>query len=70
MAEQLVGMLAGELDMSAFHDDLRERVAELVKAKAAGKKPRLPKVVEKERTDQLLGALRASVEAQRGRKVA
>jgi DNA end-binding protein Ku len=37
MAEQLVEALGGEFDPSAFEDEHRRRVLELVKAKAKGK---------------------------------
>ncbi len=70
MAQQLVDMLAGKLDMSAFHDEVRDRVAELVREKAAGHAPKLPKPKTKPETDDLLHALKASVESRKGRKVA
>jgi len=42
MAEQLVTALAGEFDPSEFKDEHRERVLELIQAKAKGKKLKLP----------------------------
>lgn len=42
MAEQLVEALAGEFDPAAFKDEQRERVRELLAAKAKGKKLALP----------------------------
>lgn len=43
MAEQLVDALSGEFDPSAYRDEYRARVMELVEAKAAGEKPKLRK---------------------------
>jgi len=42
MAEQLVEALAGEFDPGEFRDDHRERVLELIAAKAKGKHPKPP----------------------------
>lgn len=42
MAEQLVEALAGEFDPGEFHDEHRERVLELIAAKAKGKRPKPP----------------------------
>jgi DNA end-binding protein Ku len=42
MAEQLVAALAGEFDPGEFKDEHRERVLELIQAKARGKKLNLP----------------------------
>ena len=42
MAEQLVAALAGEFDPDEFKDEHRERVLELIQAKAKGKKLKLP----------------------------
>lgn len=43
LAEQLVAALDAPFDPEALHDDYRERVLALIEAKAAGKKPKLPK---------------------------
>jgi DNA end-binding protein Ku len=48
MAKQLISAMEGELDMSEYTDQYRDRVMEFVKAKAAGKVIRFPKVKEKE----------------------
>jgi DNA end-binding protein Ku len=47
MAKQLIGAMEGELDMSEYSDQYRDRVMEFVKAKAAGKVIRFPKIEEK-----------------------
>jgi DNA end-binding protein Ku len=42
MAEQLVEALAGEFDPSEFRDEHRDRVLELLAAKAKGKRSKPP----------------------------
>jgi DNA end-binding protein Ku len=42
MAEQLIDALVGEFDPSEFHDEHRERVCELIAAKAKGKRLKPP----------------------------
>jgi DNA end-binding protein Ku len=42
LAEQLVDALAGEFDPSAFQDEHRRRVLDLITAKASGKLPKPP----------------------------
>jgi DNA end-binding protein Ku len=66
LAEQLVTSLKGELDMSAFRNEQRARVRELVQKKAEGKSVRLeqPKT-RKASGDSLVAALRASLKPPR-----
>jgi DNA end-binding protein Ku len=66
LAEQLVSSLAGDLDLSQFHNEYRERVREFVEQKARGKAPRLAQPKTRKATgDALLTALRASVKQAR-----
>jgi len=66
LAEQLVSSLAGELDLSQFHNEYRERVRDFVEQKARGKAPRLAQPKTRKATgDALLTALRASVKQAR-----
>jgi len=66
LAEQLVESLAGELDLSQFHNEYRERVRHFVEQKARGKAPKLAQPKTRKATgDALLTALRASVKQAR-----
>ncbi|MEX2469411.1 MAG: Ku protein [Pseudohongiellaceae bacterium] len=68
MARQLLGMLAAELDLSDFHDEYRERVLKTVEAKAkGGPRLKLVKASKKKPSDDLGGALQASLKAVRKR---
>jgi len=69
MAVQLVGMMEDEFDPAAYHDEYRERVQELVEAKAAGKVVKFPTVAAKTEETSLADVLAASVAAAgKGRK--
>jgi DNA end-binding protein Ku len=68
MAEQLVDSLYKRFRPSAFKDDYRDRVAELIKRKAEGEEIDLPKLEEAESTDDLMAALEASLK--KGRRKA
>jgi DNA end-binding protein Ku len=57
MAKQLVAALEGDLDLEAYHDEYRERVLELVEAKAQGKVLRFPKAPKKKTDDESLSAM-------------
>jgi DNA end-binding protein Ku len=70
MATQLVEALADELDISAFRDEYRDRVLELVQAKAAGKTIELKRYQPKAPEDTLGNLLRASIKTARERRVA
>ncbi len=65
MAEQLVGALAGTFDPEEFRDEYRDRVLELIEAKAKGRKPKVekfrPRKVDDD--DSLDKALEASLAA-------
>jgi DNA end-binding protein Ku len=69
LAEQLVGSLAGELDLAQFHNEHRERVRKLVADKASGKTPKLsrPKL-RKASGDALLATLQASLKQARSKE--
>lgn len=61
MAEQLVDALAGEFDPAAFRDEHRERVLELIAAKAKGKSIELPARARKRPARPLAAALEQSL---------
>jgi DNA end-binding protein Ku len=65
MAKQLVAALEGDFDISEYKDEYRERVLELVEAKAKGKVIRLPKAKPKKADEPLMGALERSLAAAR-----
>src|SRR3954462_8653271 len=66
MAEQLIESLASEFEPSRYHDEYREKVLELIEAKAQGEEivvaPEAPKA---ERVPDLMAALEASLAAVR-----
>ena len=61
LAEQLVEALADHFDPAAYHDTYREKVQELVDAKAKGKKPKLHRPKTKKAPASLERALAASL---------
>ena len=62
MGEQLVQSLAGHFDPAAFRDQYRDRVMDLIDAKAKGRKPKLAKFKpRKTGDDALTAALQASL---------
>jgi DNA end-binding protein Ku len=64
LAQQLVDALAGPFDPSAFHDDYRQRVLELVERKASGEVPSSrPKPRKAAPTPVLAEALKNSLKA-------
>ncbi len=65
MARQLVEMLAADFEPAAYQDEYRQRVAELVAAKAKGRRLRLVAPRRKAATDDLSRALRDSLRAVR-----
>lgn len=65
MARQLVGMLGDDFEPGAYRDEYRERVAELVAAKAKGRRLRLVAPRRKAAPDDLSRALRDSLRAVR-----
>jgi DNA end-binding protein Ku len=69
MAKQLVAAMEDEFDVAAYHDEYRERVLELVEAKAAGKVVKFPKAEVKTEDVSLADVLERSVAAAgKGRK--
>jgi DNA end-binding protein Ku len=67
MAEQLVSMLEDKFEPAAYKDEYRQRVLELVEAKAKGRVLRLPKQRAPESQGSLLESLKASIDAGRKR---
>lgn len=65
MAKQLIGAMEDELDIAAFRDEYRDRVLELVEAKAAGKVIRFPKAPRKRAAKSLADDLERSLAAAR-----
>jgi len=70
MATQLVQALEGEFDIASFRDEYRDRVLELVQAKAAGQPIEVRKYEPKQPEDTLSNLLKASLNTARERKVA
>jgi DNA end-binding protein Ku len=68
MAKQLVGMLEGEFDASAYKDEYRLRVMEFIEKKAKGHAPRLQAVKTKRKTAALDSVLAKSIESLRKEK--
>lgn len=63
MAEQLLGALAADFDPGAYRDEYRDRVLELVEAKAKGAAPEFPPPAQpKPEAVSLTDVLRASLE--------
>jgi DNA end-binding protein Ku len=62
MARQLIEMLDAEFQPQEFHDEFRERVLEMLAAKAKGKKGHKHAEKPRERTMDLSHALEASIE--------
>lgn len=61
-AGQLIEALTKKFDPAAFHDEYRERLEEIIRAKAAGKELELPEAPKpKAKVVDLMGALRQSV---------
>ncbi|HET7229023.1 MAG TPA: Ku protein [Longimicrobium sp.] len=63
MARQLVQSMEDEFDIATYHDEYRERVLELVQAKAAGKVVKFPKAAPKKTDVSLADVLERSVAA-------
>ncbi|HEX2165915.1 MAG TPA: Ku protein [Longimicrobiales bacterium] len=57
MAKQLVEALEGDLELEAYHDEYRERVLELVEAKAEGKVLKFPTAPGKKAEDESLSKM-------------
>ena len=61
MAGKLVDSLHARFDPSAFRDSYRDRVLDLIKAKARGEEPDLPEAPEPQEGQDLTSALEASL---------
>jgi len=70
MAQQLVEALADEFDITAFRDEYRDRVLELVQAKASGRTIEMKRAEPKRADDSLGNLLKASLKSARERRVA
>jgi len=68
MAEQLIASFGGEWDPSKYKDTYRDELARIIEAKRKGKDVHRAPEPEEERPVDLLEALRASVEAAKGRE--
>jgi DNA end-binding protein Ku len=68
MAVQLVSALEDDLDMAAYRDEYRDRVRELVEAKAEGKMLKFPKAPKRESAASLSEMLEKSVAAVKQRR--
>jgi DNA end-binding protein Ku len=68
MAAQLVAALEDELDMTAFRDEYRDRVLELVEAKAEGKVVKFPAAPKKQTEKSLASMLEQSVKELKKRR--
>ena len=65
MAEQLIGMLADEFDATAYEDEYRQQVLELIETKKEGGKVTRYRPRKKRPTSDLADALEASLREQR-----
>jgi DNA end-binding protein Ku len=68
MATQLVAALEDDLDMTAYRDEYRDRVLELVEAKAEGKVLKFPKAKKKDTEASLEKMLAESLKATKKRR--
>jgi DNA end-binding protein Ku len=65
MAEQLVAMMTGEFDPTAYRDEYREALMGIIEAKAEGQQIAAPQAAPATRLTDLVAALEASVAAAR-----
>jgi len=63
MAEQLIAALEDDFRPADFRDEYRDRVMDLIQAKARGEKPKLAKMPRRAPATALLGRLEASLKA-------
>jgi DNA end-binding protein Ku len=63
MARQLIAAMEDDLDIAAYRDEYRERVLELVEAKAAGKMVRFPRAPRRPAERSLAEVLEKSLSA-------
>jgi len=67
MAEQLIDNYAGDFKPEKYKDTYRDALCEIIRVKRAGKQVRRAPETEEEAPPDLLEALRASIQAGRGR---
>jgi DNA end-binding protein Ku len=65
LAEQLVGMLEGSFEPGQYRDEHRQRVLELIEAKASGRVVRLERAARPAPSPSLLRSLEASLRARK-----
>jgi DNA end-binding protein Ku len=70
LAKQLVESITGPFEPKLWKDEYRERLNELIKAKARGRKLKLVSSRPRRVTNDLVGALRRSLKSGKERKVA
>jgi len=63
MAQQLIGSLTAPFEPEKYHDEYRERVLELIEAKAAGEEIAIQPEEEPQKVPDLMAALEQSLEA-------
>jgi DNA end-binding protein Ku len=63
MAQQLIGSLTAPFEPEKYHDEYRERVLELIEAKAAGEEISVQPVEEPQKVPDLMAALEQSLAA-------
>jgi DNA end-binding protein Ku len=68
MAEQLIGALVTEFQPEKYKDTYRERVMQMIEAKAEGKTFSSPRKAPGSRPADLIAALKASLEAAKGKQ--
>ena len=70
LAAQLIGALEGHFDAAEFHDDYRERLLDLIRAKARGARPKLRKAPARRTSGALSDSLKRSIATAKERRVA
>jgi DNA end-binding protein Ku len=68
MASELIDRFSGSFDPTKYEDTYRERLLEIIKAKQKGEDVHVEPVKEPEEPDDILDALRASLEASKARR--
>ena len=68
MASELIDRFSGKFDPTKYEDTYRERLLEIVKAKQKGEEVHVEPAKEPEEPEDLLDALRASLEASKARR--
>ena len=66
MAQQLIDSLTAEFEPEKYHDEYRERVLELIEAKASGEEITIQPPEEPAKVPDLMAALEQSLAAARG----